>query len=334
MAVTNIFTSIQKNMTPDIVSLKDKDILIKSKSREMSKKKLEEFLFSKNIKFKSVFKKSKSSSIDVLTLTDSNIDIIFKPIIQKGAGGLSFEKELAKDLENFYQGAVIEEYTHGDVIKALEKELKLKMIDRVSVILEGSKNQKRALQFSNGKITISNSTGETLTDITLLNRANSSKIYLSLKMSKSYYVLSASIYKFFLDKETQVGVNTFFGFDGIQMGGFGKEYACQTPEPNYTTVASNLATLLSNAVGTKLVLVHKKATGDVLVKKVGATNEVTITGLNLSSYSYPIVNVRKYANIKATAVINGKSYTVNFQFRGTTAADTGPKYLRILLERM
>ena len=31
-------------------------------------------------------------------------------------------------------------------------------------------------------------------------------------------------------------------------------------------------------------------------------------------------------------MINGYKYEVDFQFRGTTAIDTGPRYLRILLK--
>jgi hypothetical protein len=56
--------------------------------------------------------------------------------------------------------------------------------------------------------------------------------------------------------------------------------------------------------------------------------------LSDDSYVYPEKGVRKYANIKVKARINGHDYIVNFQFRGTTAADVGPKYLRILLERL
>ena len=99
-------------------------------------------------------------------------------------------------------------------------------------------------------------------------------------------------------------------------------------------VKANLQNLLSQAIGTEMVLVHQKDPSNVLVKKVGRSNTVSISNLSPTSYVYPEPNVRKYANIKVNATINGGTYVVNFQFRGTTAADKGPKYLRILLERM
>ena len=36
--------------------------------------------------------------------------------------------------------------------------------------------------------------------------------------------------------------------------------------------------------------------------------------------------------IQTNGSINGHEYNVDFQFRGTTSTDTGPRYLRILLK--
>jgi hypothetical protein len=329
-----IINLIERELKSDMVSLKDKDILVKSKNREEAKIKLEKFLKNKKIAFQSVFKKSKSGSLDVLTITNFGTDVIFKPIIQKGAGGILFEKELEVDLKNYFNGSELNELKHQDVVVALAKTLKLQQTNNLDVVGEGSKNQRRSLQFNGSKLTIDNSTGKTLTDITIVNKKNNSLKYLSLKMSRSYYTLSASIGSYFADKKTKVAINTFFGFSGAWMSGFGEEYGCRTPAANYSIVSNNLANVLSQAVGTNVVLVHKRGPGDVLVKVIGDNNAVTISGLNQQSYSYPIFGVRKYANIKFNASINGASYIVNFQFRGTTAADVGPKYLRILLERI
>ena len=223
---------------------------------------------------------------------------------------------------------------HQDVINALIKEIKLTPTNNLSAINEGSKNQKRALTFDGTKIEIANSTGKTLTDVTINCKVGPPSLYLSLKMSATYYTLSASIGAYFADKTTKVAINTFFGFSGAWMGGFGKEYKCVTPKADYTKVAKNLASVLSQAVGKEVILVHKKTTNDVSVKKIGSSNKISVSSVNQQSYSYPIFGVRKYANIKFDASINGVSYKVNFQFRGTTAADVGPKYLRILLERI
>jgi hypothetical protein len=118
------------------------------------------------------------------------------------------------------------------------------------------------------------------------------------------------------------------------MAGFGKGYECQTEPANYTTVSKNLADVLEQAVGINVVFVHKKTTGDVLVKEIGGSNQVTVNSLNESSYSYPVLGKRKGGSIKVSANINGEKYKIDFQFRGSFKTDTGARYLRVLLERL
>jgi len=332
---TEYIKYIEKELKQDIVSMKEKDILVQSKNREEAKKKVEKWLRTKNVPFKSVFKTSKSKTIDVLTV--SNFDIVFKPIRAKGQSGRDFEVQLTKDLNDYFNGVELNELEyHKDVVSALIKEIKLTPTNNLLAVNEGSKNQKRALTFNGNKIEISNSTGKTLTDVTINCAAGPSppSPYLSLKISKTYYTLNAAIGNYFLNKTTKVAINTFFGFNGEEMAGFGTEYSCKTPKADYTKVAKNIASVLSQAVGTNVVLVHKKETNNVYVKKIDNANKVTIISLNNESYSYPILGKRKGASIKFNASINGKFYKVDFQFRGTEAADVGPKYLRILLERI
>jgi hypothetical protein len=313
------------------ITQKAKDIIVKSKDREASKTTLEKYLKLKKVDFESVFKKAKSSSIDVLSVAGIG-DIIFKPVIQKGAGGLSFEKELDIDLTNYFSGADMADIKHKDVIKALETKIGINQESNMSVFHEGSKNQKRSLTYAANKITISNSSGETLTDITIKDSKNK-KTYLSLKMSSSYYILSASIGSYFSNKTTQTGICEYFGFDGKSMGGFGDEFSCKTSAPNYVKVKQNLEDLLTQSYGKHVVVIHKKRDNDVKVNNIGEKVTLSLGVINAASYVYPELGKRKYANIKTTATINGAAYKVNFQFRGTTAADVGPKYLRILLER-
>lgn len=307
------------------------DIILKSKDREQTKKDVENFFKRKKISYKSVFKKAKSSSLDVLEVLGFR-DLVFKPIIRKGAGGVDFEAQLKADLENYFNGAEPSKLRHGDVIREMEKVIKISQRDSCEVKAEGSKNQRRVLAYSGGRLTVSNSSGETLTDLTLQYGAK--KTYLSLKMSNTYYILSASIFQFFLAPATASSINEYFGFEGQKMGGFGKEYACLTRPPNYTRARSNLEDLLSQAYGSGVVVIHKKRDNDVMVSDIRRQSNVTISGLGPQSYVYPEEGVRKYANIKVDAKINGHDYKINFQFRGTTAADRGPKYLRILLERL
>jgi hypothetical protein len=269
--------------------------------------------------------------LDVLEVPGSG-DVIFKPIIQKGAGGVKFEVELLLDIKNYLNGAEYNKLKHPDVLKEMEKVLKFDRRTKYEVVSEGAKNQKRQLVFTGNKIIISNSTGKTLTDLTL--KKDNKLLYLSLKMSATYYTLSAGIVKYFSEGRTKIPINTYFGFNGQKIGGFGKEFACVTKKPNYNLVKNNLEDILAQAVGTEVILIHKKKDNDVMVSQIGRTNKVSVSELSDNSYVYPEKGVRKYANIKVKAVINGHDYIVNFQFRGTTATDIGPKYIRILLERL
>lgn len=314
-----------------IIEQRGKDIIVKTKDRNNTKSKLEQHFKKKKIIFKSIFKKAKSSSLDVLEVPGSG-DVIFKPIIQKGAGGVKFEVELLLDIKNYLNGAEYNKLKHPDVLKEMEKVLKFDRRTKYEVVSEGAKNQKRQLVFTGNKIIISNSTGKTLTDLTL--KKDNKLLYLSLKMSATYYTLSAGIVKYFSEGRTKIPINTYFGFNGQKIGGFGKEFACVTKKPNYNLVKNNLEDILAQAVGTEVILIHKKKDNDVMVSQIGRTNKVSVSELSDNSYVYPEKGVRKYANIKVKAVINGHDYIVNFQFRGTTATDIGPKYIRILLERL
>lgn len=318
-------------------SQKGKDITVKSKDRANAKKSIEAHFKKHGVIFKSIFKKSKSSSIDVLEVQGLG-DIIFKPIIQKGAGGLKFEDELKLDLINYYQGADIKQLTHADVVKQLENVIGINPNNMLIPDKRGSKNQSRALTFTGNKVRINNTSGNYITDITLMDPKKTGVAadlyHMSLKTSETFYILNAGIGKYFSDRNTQTDMCEFFGFNGQKMSGFGEEYACITQPASYSKVKTNLQELLSEAYGHDMVLVHKKREGDVVVKKVKTAPNVSITDLNDESYRYPEPNVRKYANISVKATIGSIRYKVDFQFRGTTAADKGPRYIRILLKRL
>ena len=63
---------IQKTFPELNVSQKGKDIFIKSKNRENNKQTIEKFFASTGIEYKSVFKSSKSNSIEVLSIPKIN----------------------------------------------------------------------------------------------------------------------------------------------------------------------------------------------------------------------------------------------------------------------
>jgi len=96
----------------------------------------------------------------------------------------------------------------------------------------------------------------------------------------------------------------------------------------------NLKQLIIEALGPDVVLVNKISQGINTVSVVKRFNhKVDIGTVNKDSYLYAEQGVRKYNNIKFNASINGNNYVVSFQFRGTTSTYTGPRYLRILLQK-
>jgi hypothetical protein len=260
-------------------------------------------------------------------LNNQKFDIVITSKV-KGAGGLAFEDQLEADLNMYFSGQDEKNMLHPDTVKDLVNYLQLPQDD--SLIADKTKVfQKRLATFSisNG-FTFSNNTGKTIADIIIKNKS-SDLHYLSLKLGKQFYIANIAVGNYFKDSNVKKHINEYFGFDGMQMKGFGDEYEVQTDKPDYNKVKINLQDLLSQSYGTNLVIVNKKGASDNYIHAVG-TSLVVITRLDASCYHYPGIG-RKYANIKVDALINGRRYTVHFQFRGTTASDIGPKYLRVLL---
>lgn len=320
------------------ITTKGNDVIIKSKDRYICKKEVEKYLTKNKFEYTEAFKSSKSSSINVITVSQYKGDIIFKPITIKGAGGLTFEKELLVDLQNTLNDANDANIMHKDVIASMNSVLNFDLKNnKYEIIHEGSKNQKRALTFTGNKLNVTNSIGSVLTDLTIKTTSKYnvvSKTYLSLKKSKTFYILNASIYKIFLDPSSKTNLCEYFGIDGQKWGEFGDDYRCITKKVKYVNISRNFSEFLSVAYGSDVVIVHKKSDNNVYVKQLKANAIVTISDLDDNSYIYPEKNVRKYAAIKFKAIIAGTAHIVTFQFRGTTAADVGPKYLRILMERL
>ena len=130
-------------------------------------------------------------------------------------------------------------------------------------------------------------------------------------------------------------VNEFFGFDGYMMGkAYGKEYEAKTIKNyNYTTIRNRFIDIIKQILGPDIVTVAKIKNGVNYLNKIsGLNHKVTITGLDKNSYGYAIKGQRKYSFIRFDAIVNGHSYQIDFQFRGTTATDTGPRYLRVLFK--
>ena len=301
-------------------------LLIRSSDRTTLQENLEKWFKSKRIEFKP---RKKPTELEV---QGSSQVLIFKPLKARGAGGLKFETQFTNDLNDWFSGVDIEKLKSGDTIQLLKSKLRLRQNSRYVAKSVGGRNSKRPPLFSGGKFNISNNTGLAVSDVDLITNKT---YYLSLKFSNSFYIYNGSVGSFFTQPNTKKGINEFFGFDGYKMAkAFGSDYEVATKSPNYAIISNNLKSVIIQALGPDVVLVNKISQGVNHISVVnGFAHKVAITGLNKNSYLYAEKGIRKYNNIKFNASINGANYVVSFQFRGTTATDVGPRYLRILLQK-
>jgi len=314
------------------------DIWLKSKDRAASKAKLESVFKKQDIKFKNAPRPKASQVLDL----GIGISIIFKAEKVKGQGGRDFEGELKIDLMNYYNGS--EEFKHPDVIKELEKVISIKPTDRTVVDDPGKNNMKRKMVFNDTSFVITHSTGKTVADLTL-EKNKKDMLYLSLKMSSTYFIINGGVGQYFKDKATRKSAYEYFGLDGGAngMGLYGKDWVAQTAIPNYTKVKSNLEKLVSDAHGTDVVIVYKRKQNDVFVSQTTTKKaKVVVSGVDKTCYRYLNLNpkvpgerIRQYTNIEVEARINGVPVTLHFQFRDGTVAGVGggPLYLRLMVDK-
>lgn len=303
-------------------------LLIRSKDRTLTQAHVEKYLTEKRIKF---IRLPKPTEI----LIPGDTKLIFKPLKAKGAGGLKFEQQFTQDLNCWFSGHEVEELTSGVTITALLKKLSLEQNSKTSksgATSVGGRNTRRTPSFQNGKLSILNNSGPAVSDVDVVTKSKT--YYFSLKFSNSFYIFNGSVGSLFISEKIKKGINEFFGFDGTEMGkAFGKQYAVTTKKPDYQAIGNNLTQLIKEALGPNVVLVNKiSETHNHISVVKGFGHKVLVTNLNKDSYVYAKTGIRKYNAIKMLAAINGANYKVQFQFRGTTATDVGPKYLRILLQ--
>lgn len=285
-------------------------------------------------------KDKRASGVDTLHVPSYNVFLIFKPTKMKGSGGRDFETQLATDLKNYFNGE--KQLKHKDVIKELEGVIGIKPSDRIKIKPEGKQNKKRVMTFSGNKFVVNNSTGETLTDLTLL-REKDDPIYLSLKMSQTYFIINGGVGIHFKNPTTRKAAYEYFGLKGGNggMAEYGPDWAAQTSAPNYTQVKKNLEALVADAHGTNVVIVYKRAENDVFVSQtLDKKAKVVIKSLTEKNYYYLILNPkngerrRAYTNIMCDARINKVDVTLHFQFRdGTEGGRVEPRYLRLMVKK-
>ena len=305
-------------------------LLIRSKDRTQLQQDVEKYFTKQKIRFT---QRKKPTELDV---TGSEQILIFKPMKAKGTGGLKFEDQLVGDINNWFAGNDVSDLKHKDTMELLIKKLRLKQDSRFTAEKVGAANVKRPPAITATKLTVTNNGRGKVADVNILGLNNKILHHLSLKFSQSFYIYNATVIDYFKHSNPAVRkmINEFFGFDGLRMAkAFGKEYTANTKKPNYAAVTKRLEDVIKQALGPDIVLVTKVRDGLNFVDDVkGMGHKISARGLNANSYGYAEKGVRKYNFIKFDATINGHLYEVNFQFRGTTATDVGPRYLRINLK--
>tara|TARA_R110001592_G_scaffold38529_1_gene126923 strand:+ start:1529 stop:2524 length:996 start_codon:yes stop_codon:yes gene_type:complete len=311
--------------------VKGKQLFARSKDRTSLQEQTEKYFKRNRILF------NPRKKITELDVTGASQVLVFKPMAAKGAGGLKFEDQIVADLNNWLKGADYDELKHPDTIQQLVKTIRLKQDSSYYVKGVGSENTRRPPTFTKTKATVTNNVKGKVSDVNIYNKSNRVLHHLSLKFSNSFYIYNATVINYFRSPTASVRtmINEFFGFDGVKMGkAFGKEYAAKTPKNyNYSSILTRFRDLLIQCLGPDIVLVLKVGPGNNHIDNIkGFGHKISLSGLTKDSYGYAETGVRKYNFIRFRAVVNGHNYEIDFQFRGTTSTDTGPRYLRILFK--
>jgi hypothetical protein len=289
-------------------------------------------LVPENVKYNAVSPNSSTFPSYSFVLGDEVMDIVVTKKT-KGSGGFMFEDQIASDLNLYFADQGFSAMKHPDTVKEIVSELRLPQ-DELYQAKRNTGFKKRNMSFDpRAGLVVSNNTGQTIADVVIYKKGTPLH-YLSLKVSDTFYAINAKVGNYFREDGSKKQINEYFGFDGRRMGAFGDEYVVETDPISYSKVDNNLRSILTQAYGKGLVVVHKKRANDNYVSDIKNFPSVSIQTLDQNSYSYPITGVRRYANIKVDASIDSVRYQVNFQFRGTVAGSNSPEYLRVLLKRL
>ena len=172
--------------------------------------------------------KNESGKFNLFTFKDDN-DREISIYLAGGASankGISFELDVAQDLQNFKEGN--EEYKYPKLVKELIEEFKLTP-DNFEIIPEGKENKKRPIVFKSDGPVI-DFTGEsiaaTLTDLTI--KKDSEIFYISLKFGGTLTFFNAGVTKIFTSEEMKEGkVKNSSGVALLDMLGIDNELFCR-----------------------------------------------------------------------------------------------------------
>jgi hypothetical protein len=140
--------------------------------------------------------------------------------------GLSFEKELEQDLNNYKEG--VKEFQHPDLTQDIVQQFDLSP-DNFKIVPEGGENKPRPLEFtSEGPIIgfSGPSIAATLTDLTI--DKGSEPVYLSLKFGKTLTFFNSGVTKIFTPDDFQDGkIDNAQGAGLLETFGIDNEIFCK-----------------------------------------------------------------------------------------------------------
>ena len=156
---------------------KGKQLFVRSSDRTTLQEKTEEYFKKNKILYKP---RKKATELDV---TGAAQVLVFKPLFAKGAGGVKFEHQIVKDLNDWFKGAEYSDLQHPDTIEQLVKTIRLKQDSRYEAKGVGAANTRRPPTFTANKATVTNNFKGKVSDVDILSGGRVLH-HLSLKFSK------------------------------------------------------------------------------------------------------------------------------------------------------
>lgn len=251
-----------------------------------------------------------------------------------GKAGKEFEEHIARELGKIKFGGSSCPY-----VKGIEQECsKLGYdltFDDYDIDVEGHKNQKRSMVFENGSIKTnpSGDIGRTVSDITL-SFQDGSKIPISLKYTSQYFLVNMSLRKYLHDKEPTKDVperNQIIKYFGFNPKEFLTPYNLHSTDDSIITDVEakvNWENVIKESIGYGYLYVVGGGKNDITTY-LSKDNSVKVD--EILQRTYAVAGVRKYSKIKLLVTIGNKQYKLDCQFRGTTADEVLPYYLRIMV---
>jgi hypothetical protein len=256
-----------------------------------------------------------------------------------GIKGKKFEDDLARDLLNYKADPRLIKYNSitDQLVKVLKDSYKIDLDkDDYNVEVEGGKNQKRKPSWSKSgglKFTPSGNIGKIVTDVTVTS--GNKTAFLSLKFGSQFYMINASIRPYLhTDKITEDvkernDIVKYFGFNPKE---FLNAYGITSEEDSIQGDSKTHKVweeILKGVIGNGYIYVVGGGSHDVVID---SHKDPDVKVNSITARLYAIQGKRKYSKISLSVTIDGRGYNLDCQFRGTTATDVFPYYLRVLVK--